>query len=258
MRICHRGSGRLFAQRIEGRLVSGLGQPTAKAQDRLDLLREQRGRPLRILDAGCGHRSALDYGDAIVTGVDVSAEALGLHERLDEKILADLETVELPASGYDAVVSWYVLEHLPDPRRVLEKLVFTLAPGGLLILAVPNVISAKGLLTKFTPLRFHVWWYRHVKGSKRAGMPGFGPFKTYLRFALAPGHLVRLLGMLGLTIEEVALFRPGSISEMRRPVVRALWRSTSFVIRLLSFGRLGSEQTEVVVLARREYEKLLA
>jgi SAM-dependent methyltransferase len=42
----------------------------------------------------------------------------------------------LPPS--DAIALWHVLEHLPDPRGFLERAAANLAPGGILILAMPN------------------------------------------------------------------------------------------------------------------------
>jgi Methyltransferase domain len=47
----------------------------------------------------------------------------------------------LPASR--AVAMWHVIEHLPDPWRVLEATAANLEPGGVLALAAPNPDSAQ-------------------------------------------------------------------------------------------------------------------
>lgn len=39
---------------------------------------------------------------------------------------------------FDVVAMWQVLEHLPDPRQVLEAASAALSPGGVLAIAVPN------------------------------------------------------------------------------------------------------------------------
>jgi SAM-dependent methyltransferase len=52
------------------------------------------------------------------------------------------EEVELPAASFDVVCLWHVLEHIPQPRRVLEALHRSLKPGGRLYCEVPNAGSA--------------------------------------------------------------------------------------------------------------------
>jgi SAM-dependent methyltransferase len=43
-----------------------------------------------------------------------------------------------PEESFDAVSLWYVLEHAPDPRSLLETCNRLLKPGGALLVAVPN------------------------------------------------------------------------------------------------------------------------
>jgi SAM-dependent methyltransferase len=52
------------------------------------------------------------------------------------------EEIELPRSAFDVVCLWHVLEHIPRPLRVLEALLASLRPGGLLFCEVPNAGSA--------------------------------------------------------------------------------------------------------------------
>ncbi|HTU96583.1 MAG TPA: class I SAM-dependent methyltransferase [Solirubrobacteraceae bacterium] len=45
----------------------------------------------------------------------------------------------LAAGGpYDVIAMWHVIEHLPNPRQVLEAAAAALAPGGVIALAAPN------------------------------------------------------------------------------------------------------------------------
>src|SRR5262249_11276316 len=55
-------------------------------------------------------------------------------------ILADLDR-QLPTLGdrFDAIVYADVLEHLADPLRVLRELNASLAPGGQVVISIPNV-----------------------------------------------------------------------------------------------------------------------
>jgi 2-polyprenyl-3-methyl-5-hydroxy-6-metoxy-1,4-benzoquinol methylase len=46
-----------------------------------------------------------------------------------------------PAARFDVVTLWDVLEHTPDPRRVIEECRRLLAPGGLLVINYPDIGS---------------------------------------------------------------------------------------------------------------------
>ncbi len=43
--------------------------------------------------------------------------------------------------SFDVIVLWHTLEHLPKPWFVLQKAAERLAPGGILLIAVPNIES---------------------------------------------------------------------------------------------------------------------
>jgi 2-polyprenyl-3-methyl-5-hydroxy-6-metoxy-1,4-benzoquinol methylase len=61
---------------------------------------------------------------------------------------SDIETAELPARYYSAIVCADVLEHTVDPRAVLGKLVQTATCDAVFIISLPNVahIAARLLL----------------------------------------------------------------------------------------------------------------
>src|SRR6516225_7849122 len=78
---------------------------------------------LRILEAGCGSSSHLQFGrDAHVTGIDISQMQLQRNTRLDERIQGDLQTFDLPEKAYDCVICYDVLEHLSRPMDALARL----------------------------------------------------------------------------------------------------------------------------------------
>ena len=54
-----------------------------------------------------------------------------------------------------------------------------LKQGGLILIGAPNPKSLSGVVTKYSPHWFHVWFYRHVRGEKQAGQPGQPPFPTF-------------------------------------------------------------------------------
>jgi 2-polyprenyl-3-methyl-5-hydroxy-6-metoxy-1,4-benzoquinol methylase len=100
----------------------------------------------RFLDVGCGGGalgSALKAaGAAWVAGVErhpvPAAEA---RARLDLLVEGDLTTAVLPFSPgeFDYIVFADVLEHLPDPEAVVRRYLPYLAPGGRVVVSVPNM-----------------------------------------------------------------------------------------------------------------------
>lgn len=54
-----------------------------------------------------------------------------------------IERAQIPAGSLNAVTLWHVLEHLDDPAGALERLRTWLAPGGALLVGVPNLASVQ-------------------------------------------------------------------------------------------------------------------
>jgi SAM-dependent methyltransferase len=210
-------------------------------------------RGMVILDAGCGRKCNVHLpDDAYVVGIDSVPEVLEANKRLNERIVGDLERIDIPSNRFDAVMCWDVLEHLKEPAPVLDKLVDAVVPGGLLILGLPNILSLKGLVAKFTPHRFHVWFARSVKRSQTAGQPGRGPFKTYLRFSMRPSQIRRAARKRGLRIEQFefydALITPGI---RRRPLFAFSLSAFVALLRITSFRRINAALTDIVVVLRK-------
>ncbi|GAA5152965.1 hypothetical protein GCM10023340_34190 [Nocardioides marinquilinus] len=102
-----------------------------------------RGRePLRVLDAGCFDGRFADLVRRLghhVTGLDRMKHD-GVADRVDTFVEADLNQ-PLPASlerEYDVIVAGDILEHVMEPQELLSGLVARLAPGGEVLVSVPN------------------------------------------------------------------------------------------------------------------------
>lgn len=212
--------------------------------------------PVRVLEAGCGEYPSpigLEEAESSIVGIDVSQRQLDRNGWADEKIHADLETYDLPAAQFDVVVTWDVLEHLAMPERVLIKLSDAVRPGGVLVVKVPNVLSAKGLITKLTPYRFHVWVYKHVFGYPNPGKDDRPPFRTFLKRAIAPGGLLRFAKERGLSVEMFAAYEADKQANVRARyrVTGRLWRVLRGMMKTLSLGRIDPEATELIAVFRK-------
>jgi 2-polyprenyl-3-methyl-5-hydroxy-6-metoxy-1,4-benzoquinol methylase len=105
-------------------------------------------RDATILDVGCGYATTSqrlrELGNR-VTGIESSPEAVAkASQRLDEVIAADLRArdqvaARLNGRRFDAIVFADVLEHMDWPAPVLENYLPYLAPGGVVIVSLPNI-----------------------------------------------------------------------------------------------------------------------
>jgi SAM-dependent methyltransferase len=117
-----------------------------------------------------------------VTGVDYDSEALRIRKDeqgdLDEVVLGDLRTVELPVAAFDIAYCAFVLEHVEGAEQVLDRLRHAVRPGGLIVLLLPNGHSVVGWAAKNFPLWAATFYKKRIEGFKDAGKPGHAPYPT--------------------------------------------------------------------------------
>lgn len=97
-----------------------------------------------VLDLGCGSGDPVALRIAQehhVTGVDISEAQIDLARQsvpAGQFIQGDLGSVNFPPASFDAVVSFYTLEHLPraEHAAILQRIASWLRPGGLLLLSL--------------------------------------------------------------------------------------------------------------------------
>lgn len=100
------------------------------------------GRPLVVLDAGCGERTvfrAVRGRIARIIGVDVHRPT-GPNLDVDEFLVADLcaGPLPIPEGTIDVAASVFTLEHFADPGAALRAIGRCLAPHGRLVLVTVN------------------------------------------------------------------------------------------------------------------------
>jgi 2-polyprenyl-3-methyl-5-hydroxy-6-metoxy-1,4-benzoquinol methylase len=105
------------------------------------------GHNKTVLDVGCATgylaRVLREHG-CKVSGAEVDPDAAGeAEEYLEKVVVGDLDSMDLaaafPGETFDAIVFGDVLEHLRDPLPTLRQSRTMLAPGGSVIVSVPNV-----------------------------------------------------------------------------------------------------------------------
>ena len=176
----------------------------------------------RVLEVGCGLGHLLDWlvDQYEIFGVDINQWALSQARRnIPEGNFALLSAEDLHAfqdESFRIVIAKHVVEHLPVPERAVSEMSRVLAPGGLLVLATPNLDSPMRAVKKDrwigykdpthislkTPQEWLAMLQSHRIEARRVFSDGFwdAPYVPLLPAALqkllfgAPGGLQAVLG----------------------------------------------------------------
>src|SRR5206468_10818018 len=104
----------------------------------------------RLLDVGCANGRFLHQMRTVGwrgAGIEIDPAAAAKARSVTPEIFVG-DPVDAPfADGvFDVVTSFHVVEHLTRPLAALSRMIGWLAPGGLLIVEVPNAGGAGGRL----------------------------------------------------------------------------------------------------------------
>ncbi|MCL1472412.1 class I SAM-dependent methyltransferase [Argonema antarcticum] len=222
-----------------------------KLQSAIDNLLNNR-KNLKVLEAGCGSATHVKLGEEpYLIGIDISEKQLARNTYISEKIQGDIQTYNLPSNEYDAIICFYVLEHLDKPELAIKNFVRAAKEDGLIILAQPNVLSIWGLTTKFTPHWFHVWVYRNIFGEKRAGTDDFGPFKTFSRYSISPVALKQFAEEHNLSIAYFDLYENFRQEGMRKKF-GPIWKLVEGMTKVLTFGQVDPDSTDFIIVLKKQ------
>lgn len=214
----------------------------------------KQGETLRILEAGCGNKWQLTLKsvDYTLTGIDLDADAIALRQQkyndLDDVIIGDLRTAELPDDQYDVIYTAYVLEHVDNVAKVLENFYRWLKPGGIIIIKVPDRDSVYGFVARHTPHWTHVLYYRWIKGNKNAGKPGYLPYPTVYDKALARSSISAYCQQQGLKVRATY----GKNNYLRKKSAQDhIIRVFVQLITLFSFGKLAWHYNDLIYIIEK-------
>jgi SAM-dependent methyltransferase len=209
-------------------------------------------KTINVLEAGCGSMSHIRfYKNIHLTGLDISPLQLARNTKLDESILGDIQTYDLPAARYDLIVCWDVLEHIKKPREALKRFARAVAEDGIILLASPNVMSVRGLVVKYTPHWFHILFYTLIYKRKDAGKNDNPPFVTYFKFAISPKALVKFGEHNNLSVEYCKTYEIEQMEKNNR-AFKIIWDLFNMLIFGLTFGKIGTDASESFMIVLKK------
>jgi ubiquinone/menaquinone biosynthesis C-methylase UbiE len=123
-----------------------------------------------ILDCGAGEQKYKKHCDHLIytsqdfneyngTG-DETGLQIGNWDVTKTNIVSDICSIPLDDASFDSVICTEVLEHVPDPIKVIAELTRLLRPGGKLILTAPFA-SMVHLAPYYYYSGFSKYWYEH-------------------------------------------------------------------------------------------------
>lgn len=112
-------------------------------RQKISLIKKHTSRK-RLLDFGCGTGDFLRFASTAgfeVCGIEPDSSARKISQSKGINVY-DISYLDDSTNSFDAITLWHVLEHTYDPLETLSQLKNILRPGGVIILALPNYLSA--------------------------------------------------------------------------------------------------------------------
>ena len=117
-----------------------------------------------VLDFGCGAGGFLLHAREVaeaVAGVELEKRLTPHFQSKALEVCADIDNVS-PGRRFDIITAFHVVEHLADPRKMLEKFKMCLTPSGKIIVEIPNADDALLTLYESEPFSHFTYWSCHL------------------------------------------------------------------------------------------------
>jgi len=212
--------------------------------------------PLAIYEAGGGSTSFLPLNvlrRAHVTVVDIDEDQIKNNDYAQETVLGDIQTHRFAPGSFDLIICYNVIEHVPDVEAALSGFCEAIKPNGLILIGAPNPKSLSGVVTKYSPHWFHVFFYRYVRGIKNAGLPGQAPFPTHFHPLVTLPNLEAFARRHGLQVIYRKKYESPRYPEMRRrkPVLAALVDAAARAMNLFLPGKIDVRHGDYHLILRK-------
>lgn len=115
----------------------------------------------RLLDFGCGAAGFLEHAKKLasdVTGIELETR---VRDYWAGRINI-VPNIESTGGGYDLITAFHVIEHLPDPRSMLESLAQQMQLNGRMIVEVPSAEDALLTLYDCDAFQRFTYWSQHL------------------------------------------------------------------------------------------------
>lgn len=223
-----------------------------------DYYQQKKLVPCKVIEAGGGSFSHFHLPpDAELFLLDISYEQLIRNEHSSYRIQGDVQRFPVRPGALGMAVCFNVIEHVEHPQSAVSEMVAALAPDGLLVLGCPERASLKGLVTRFTPIWFHRWYYKVVVGKKDRGEGHFDAFETPFKPLVSAKRLTRFLQEQDMEI----LFLRCYDGAQEYDITGGGWKQKMFAIpyygigwlgRLFSFGLWNPLSSDILLVARKK------
>lgn len=138
----------------------------------------------KLLDVGAGNGGTLKIAKALgwdVLGIEIDQKAVTNIKKLGINVIqGDFNILNTLQEQYDCVICSHVLEHVYDPKKLINLLYKVLKPGGFLVLTLPN--SQSCVLSVFKDK------WRGLEAPRHIAIPSNKWLKLYLECVFCKIH----------------------------------------------------------------------
>lgn len=182
---------------------------------RLNQIEKYKPDKGKLLDVGCAMGFFLEAAQERgwdIYGIDVSPAATSVvKKQLDGRVFTGtLEEIPFPRHNLDVITMWDVIEHVSDPKKLLQQARILLKNDGVLVLTTPNSRSlwAKLMKDKWIGYKDEHFFYFNRKNLKLLlEQTGFS-----IKAVKAAGKFIQLQ----MFIKRISLYSPLLASLMQK------------------------------------------